>query len=180
MSNLVISSHTRDGVELGAYHGLPQVILDFMTEHHGTSCMEYFFHQAQKLRGAENVSEENFRYPGPRPQRIETAIVMIADAIEAISRQMPDPTLQRLRDMVHEVAIKRLMDHQFDDCGMTLRDLAQIEEACTQVLSGIYHTRPTFPKGRPHPLDLSQPRESREPSRRDETRRIPPPAAGQQ
>lgn len=162
MSNLVISSHTRDGVELGAYHGLPQVILDFMTEHHGTSCMEYFFHQARKLRGAENVSEENFRYPGPRPQRIETAIVMIADAIEAISRQMPDPTRQRLRDMVHEVAIKRLMDHQFDDCRMTLRDLARIEEACTQVLAGIYHTRPTFPKGRPHPLDLSQPREQRE------------------
>ncbi len=162
MSNLVISSHTRDGVELGAYHGLPQAILDFMTEHHGTSCMEYFYQRARDLRGAENVSEEAFRYPGPRPQRIETAIVMIADAIEAIGRQMPDPTLERLREMVHEVCMKRLLDDQFDDCNMTLRELSRIEEACTQVLAGIHHTRPTYPKGRPHPLDLSQPRAQRE------------------
>lgn len=162
MSNLIISSHTRDGVELGAWYGLPQVILDFMTEHHGTSCMEYFLQEARKLRGDESVSEESFRYSGPRPQRIETAILMIADAVEAIARQMPDPTHQRLREMVHEVAIKRLMDHQFDDCGMTLAELSRIEEACAQVLAGIHHTRPTYPKGRPHPLDLSQPREQRE------------------
>ena len=157
MSNLIISSHTRDGVELGAYHGLPQVVLDFMTEHHGTTCMEYFLTRAKELRGAENVPEESFRYPGPRPQSLETAIVMIADSVEAISRQIPEPTTTRLREMVHEVVIKRLMDRQFDDCRITLRDLARIEEACTQVLSGIYHTRPKYPKGRPHPLDLAHP-----------------------
>ena len=162
MSNLIISAHTRDGLELGAYYGLPEPILNFLTEHHGTSCMEYFFQRARDLRGAEHVSEESFRYPGPRPQSIESAIVMIADAVEAISRQMPDPTHERLSEMVHEVAFKRMLDHQFDDCGMTLKDLQRIEEACTQVLAGIYHTRPTFPKGRPHPLDLSQPRAERE------------------
>lgn len=161
MSTLIISAHPRDGVELGAFYGLPQAVLDFMPEHHGTSCIEYFYQAAKKLRGEEHVSEEAFRYPGPRPQRIETAIVMIADAVEAISRQMPDPSRARLAEMVHEVAIKRLMDRQFDECGMTLRDLARIEEATVGVLAGIYHTRPTYPKGRPHPLDLSQPSEAR-------------------
>ena len=102
------------------------------------------------------MNEEAFRYPGPRPQRIETAIVMIADAVEAISRQMPDPTQARLKEMVHAVGMKRLMDRQFDECGMTLRDLERIEDAMVRVLGGIYHTRPTYPKGKPHPLDLSQ------------------------
>jgi putative nucleotidyltransferase with HDIG domain len=162
MSTLVISSHTRDGIEIGSYYGLPTVLLSFMTEHHGTSCIEYFFHQAKRLRGEEQVDESAFRYPGPKPQRPETAIVMIADAVEAISRQMPEPTQQRLRQMVHEVVLKRLLDGQFDECGITLRDLARVEEACVRVLVGIYHTRPTFPKGRPHPLDLSQPAEQRE------------------
>jgi len=161
MSTLIISAHPRDGVELGAFFGLPQAVLDFMPEHHGTSCIEYFYQAAKKLRGEEHVSEEAFRYPGPRPRRIETAIVMIADAVEAISRQMPEPSRARLAVMVHEVAIKRLMDRQFDECGMTLRDLARIEEATVGVLAGIYHTRPTYPKGRPHPLDLSQPSEAR-------------------
>lgn len=166
MSTLIISSHTRDGVELGAYHGLPRAVLAFMPEHHGTTCIEFFYHAARKLRGDENVREESFRYPGPRPQTIETAIVMIADAVEAISRQMPDPSRARLQAMVHEVVLKRLMDRQFDECGATLRDLALVEDACVRVLMGIYHTRPTFPKGRPHPLDLSQPREERQPETR--------------
>jgi len=165
MSTLVISAHTRDGVELGSYYGLPRSVLDFMPEHHGTNCIEYFFERAKALRGAENVNQEQFRYPGPRPQSIETAIVMISDAVEAISRQMPDPSRARLEGMVHEVVLKRLMDRQFDDSGITLRDLERIEGACVQVLMGIYHTRPTFPKGRPHPLDLSQPAEERQPQR---------------
>jgi hypothetical protein len=180
MSTLIISSHTRDGVELGAYYGLPRSVLAFMPEHHGTSCIEYFYHAAQKLRGDDQVNEEHFRYPGPRPQTIETAIVMIADAVEAISRQMPDPSRARLSNMVHEVVMKRLMDRQFDECGATLRDLEMIENACVQVLLGIYHTRPTYPKGRPHPLDLSQPRERRDAVLRAEARRLPPPAAGEQ
>lgn len=166
MSMLVISAHTRDGVEIGSYYGLPTQVLAFMEEHHGTSCIEYFYHQARKLRGDEQVKEADFRYPGRKPQSIEPAIVMIADAVEAISRQMPEPTPTRLSDMVHEVAMKRLMDGQFDECGMTLKDLSRIEAACVRVLSGIYHTRPTFPKGRPHPLDLSQPKRDRDPKER--------------
>jgi len=161
MSMLVISAHTRDGLEIGAYYGLPPQVLAFMEEHHGTCCIEYFYHRARDLRGEENVSEEDFRYPGRKPQSVEPAIVMIADAVEAISRQMQDPTPVRLTEMVHEVAMKRLMDGQFDECGMTLKDLSAIEGACVRVLAGIYHTRPTFPKGRPHPLDLSQSKRDR-------------------
>jgi hypothetical protein len=162
MSLLIISAHTRDGVELGRYYGLPQAILDFMPEHHGTSLIEYFYHAAQKVRGAENVSEGSFRYPGPKPQRIETAIVMIADAAEAISRQMPDPSQARLCEMVHEVAFKRLMDRQFEECALTLSDLARIEQAFVRVLQAIYHQRPTYPRGgKPNPADLSQPSEQR-------------------
>jgi putative nucleotidyltransferase with HDIG domain len=162
MSLLIISAHPRDGVELGRYHNLPQAILDFMPEHHGTTLIEYFYQAARKLRGEENVREEAFRYPGPKPRSIETAIVMLADAAEAISRQMPDPNLARLREMVHEVALKRLMDGQFDECPLTLQDLARIEDAFLRVLRAIYHTRPTYPKGgRPNPSDLSQPSEQR-------------------
>ncbi len=178
MSMLIISAHPRDGVELGRYYGLPQALLDFMPEHHGTLVIEYFFHAARKLRGDENVSEDSFRYPGPRPQRIETAIVMIADAVEAISRQMPDPSRARLEEMVHEVAFKRLMQRQFDECAMTLKDLALIEKAFLRVLLAIYHQRPTFPKGKPHPLDLSQPSEDRRAVQEEQRAAAARPSAG--
>jgi len=161
MSTLIISSHPRDGIEIGKYYGLPKSILDFMPEHHGTSCIEYFYHAACKLRGEEQVNQENFRYPGPKPQSVETAIVMIADAVEAIARQMKEPTQTRIQEMVHEVSMKRLMDRQFDECDITLAKLEKIEGAVVRVLMGIYHTRQTFTKRRPHPLDLSQPAEER-------------------
>jgi hypothetical protein len=156
MSMLIISAHTRDGVELGRYYGLPNALLAFMVEHHGTSCVEYFYQQAVALRGEDQVSEGSFRYSGRRPQSKETAIVMIADAAEAIARQMTDPSIRRLQEMVHRVSMKRLMDGQFSECALTLAELDTIERAIVQVLSAIHHTRPTFAKGKPNPLDLSR------------------------
>jgi len=156
MSMLIISAHTRDGVELGRYYGLPNALLAFMVEHHGTSCIEYFYQQAVALRGEDQVSEGNFRYSGRRPQSKETAIVMIADAAEAIARQMTDPSIGRLQEMVHRVSMKRLMDNQFSECALTLAELDIIERAIVQVLSAIHHTRPTFAKGKANPLDLSR------------------------
>lgn len=170
MSMLIISAHPRDGVELGRYYHLPEAILDFMPEHHGTLRLEYFYEAARAIRGERNVSEESFRYPGPRPRRIETAIVMIADAAEAISRQMTEPNQARLREMVHEVAHQRLMDRQFEECPMTLSDLALIEDAFVRVLQAIYHQRPTYPKGKPHPADLSQPSEERRAAQEEKAR----------
>ncbi|GEM_PF-1424596 len=156
MSMLIISAHTRDGVELGRYYGLPRALVDFMVEHHGTSCIEYFYQQAVALRGEDQVSEGNFRYSGRRPQTKEAAIVMVADAAEAIARQMADPSIGRLQEMVHRVAVKRLMDGQFAECALTLAELDTIERAIVQVLSAIHHTRPTFSKGKANPLDLSR------------------------
>jgi hypothetical protein len=119
------------------------------------------------------VVESDFRYPGPKPQIPETAIVMIADSVQAISQQMPEPTPARLKEMIHEVTMKRLLDGQFDECGLTFRELRVIEEAFLQALVGIFHTRPAYPKGRPNPADLAQPREMRFPrgSGRDEPRK---------
>lgn len=152
MSMLIISAHTRDGVEIGRFHGLPQVVLAFMTEHHGTTCVEYFYHRACELRGEEQVEAARFRYGGPRPQSRESAIVMVADASEAIARQMLDPTRARLAEMVHGVAMQRLLDGQFAECGLTLEDLARVEDACVRVLAAIHHTRPSYPKGRRQPV----------------------------
>lgn len=161
MSTLIISAHPRDGIEIGTYYDLPPSILAFMPEHHGTTRIEYFYQAAVKRHGAAGVVESDFRYPGPRPQSRETAICMIADSVEAISRQMPEPTPARLQAMIREVSLKRLVDGQFDECGITFLELKQIEEAFLQVLVGIFHTRPTYPKGPPNPLDLSQPQEIR-------------------
>lgn len=166
MSTLIISSHPRDGIEIGTYYDLPPSILAFMPEHHGTTRIEYFYQAALKRHGAAGVVESDFRYPGPRPRSKETAICMIADSVEAISRQMPEPTPARLQAMIREVILKRLVDGQFDECGITFRELKTVEEAFLQVLIGIFHTRPTYPKGPPNPLDLSQPQELRFGSRR--------------
>jgi putative nucleotidyltransferase with HDIG domain len=161
MSTLIIAAHPRDGIEIGTYYDLPPSILAFMPEHHGTTRIEYFYQAALKRHGASGVVESDFRYPGPRPQSRETAICMLADSVEAISRQMPEPTPSRLQAMIREVCLKRLVDGQFDECGITFLELKQVEEAFLQVLVGIFHTRPTYPKGPPNPLDLSQPQEIR-------------------
>ncbi|MBK9388226.1 MAG: HDIG domain-containing protein [Planctomycetes bacterium] len=161
MSTLIIAAHPRDGIEIGTYYDLPPSILAFMPEHHGTTRIEYFYQAALKRHGASGVVESDFRYPGPRPQSRETAICMLADSVEAISRQMPEPTPPRLQAMIREVLLKRVVDGQFDECGITFLELKQIEEAFLQVLIGIFHTRPTYPKGPPNPLDLSQPQEIR-------------------
>ena len=95
---------------------------------------------------------------------------MIADAAEAISRQMPDPNQTRLREMVHDLAHKRLMDRQFEECHLTLSDLALIEGAFARVLQAIYHQRPTYPRGKPNPSDLSQPSEERLAARKGKER----------
>lgn len=161
MSTLIIAAHPRDGIEIGRYYDLPPSILAFMPEHHGTTRIEYFYHAALQKHGESSVVESDFRYPGPRPRSRETAICMLADAVEAISRQMPEPTPHRLREMIHEVTMKRLLDHQFDECGITMKELTQVEAAFLQVLVGIFHTRPAYPKGKAHPKDLSQAPERR-------------------
>ena len=150
MSKLIITAHTKDGLDLADYYGLPQAIKDFITEHHGTSAVEYFYQEALARSDDDTkVTRDTFRYPGPRPRSKETAIVMLADSVEAALRSMDDPSSPRLRSMVHEVVMKKLTDGQLDDCLLTLRELHRLEEAFFQVAVGIFHKRPTLPNQKP-------------------------------
>ncbi|MHC4941425.1 MAG: HD family phosphohydrolase [Planctomycetota bacterium] len=147
MSTLIITAHTKDGLEMANYYALPKAIQAFITEHHGTSAVEYFYREAL-ARSEEDtrVSRDTFRYPGPRPRSKETAIVMLADSVEAATRSLTEPTPGRIQTQIHEVLMNKLADGQLDESPLTLRDLRRIEEAFFQVAVGIFHKRPVLPK----------------------------------
>lgn len=153
MSTLIIIGHVKDGVDLARQHNLPQPLIDFIEQHHGTTLVEYFYHAATRQAEAQpedyrnTVHESSFRYPGPRPQTREAAVLMIADAVEGASRAMGgDLTPKRIESLVHDIAMKRLLDGQFDECSLTLRELAIVEESLTKSLIGIYHGRIKYPE----------------------------------
>jgi putative nucleotidyltransferase with HDIG domain len=149
MSTLIITSHVKDGIEIAEELGLPPRVIDCIPEHHGTIAVEYFYHEAlkqQKESGGPEASKDDFRYPGPKPQSKETAILMIADSVEAISRVLTDPTPARIEQMVHDVVMRRLNEGQLDECGITLRELKDVERAMSRVLLGFFHGRIKYPK----------------------------------
>ena len=151
MSTLIIIGHVKDGVDLARQHGLPGPLIDFIEQHHGTTLVEYFYHAATKAAGADPdlraaVEEAAFRYPGPKPQSKEAAVMMIADAVEGASRTLSDPTPRRIETLVHEIAMKRLLDGQFDESSLTLNELAIVEDSLTKSLIGIYHGRIKYPE----------------------------------
>lgn len=153
MSTLIIIGHVKDGVELARQHNLPQPVIDFIEQHHGTTLVEYFFHEAERQAADDpdyrtDALESSFRYPGPRPQTREAGVMMLADAVESASRTVSDPTAKRLESLVHRVTINRLLDGQFEECGLTLSELRKIEESLTKSLIGIYHGRVTYPEQR--------------------------------
>jgi putative nucleotidyltransferase with HDIG domain len=149
MSTLVIIAHVKDGANLGRQHRLPKSIIDFIEQHHGTTLVEYFYRQAAK-RTEENpdqgqVDENSYRYPGPKPQTTEAAVMMLADAVESASRTLVEPTPSRIESLVHEIAMKRLQDGQFDECALTLRELHLVEDVLVKSLIAIYHARVRYP-----------------------------------
>lgn len=149
MSLLIIVGHVKDGVEMAREFALPGVIRHFIESHHGTTLVEYFYHEAKKQTQAEDKpipSEFEFRYPGPKPQTREAAIMMLCDCVEGAARAMDEPTATRLENLVKTMANKRLMDGQFDDCDMTLQDLSRIEQALTKSLCAMYHQRIKYPE----------------------------------
>ncbi len=151
MSALVIIGHVKDGVELAHQHNLPEALIAFIEQHHGTTLVEYFFHAATKQAESQpdhrfDVQESAFRYPGPKPQTREAAVMMVADAVEGASRTLAEPTPKRLETLVHEIAIKRLLDGQFDESSLTLSELAVIEDSLTKSLIGIHHGRIKYPE----------------------------------
>ncbi len=145
MSALVIAAHVKDGMELGRKWRLPQMVIDFIPEHHGTLVMEYFYHKALEGEGNQTVKVDDFRYPGPKPHSRETGILMLADAVEAATRALAKPTPSRIREVTKQIIDKRMLSGEMDKSGLTLSDLADIREAFIPLLTGIHHVRIVYP-----------------------------------
>ncbi len=150
MSQLIIIGHVKDGIEMAKEYGLPAVLRQFIETHHGTTLVEYFYHEAKKQQDSKNgrsglPSESEFRYEGPKPGTKEAAIVMLSDSVEGALRSMPELTPKKIEILVHNMAMKRLQDGQFDECELTLRELSQIESSVSKSLVGHHHGRIAYP-----------------------------------
>jgi cyclic-di-AMP phosphodiesterase PgpH len=150
MSTLVIIAHVKDGADLARQNRLPESIIDFIQQHHGTTLVEYFYRQANQKKVQEDpeggaLDESPFRYPGPKPQTREAGVLMLADAVESASRVLKEPTPARLENLVQEISMKRLLDGQFDECGLTLEEVRKIGESLVKSLTAVYHGRVKYP-----------------------------------
>jgi cyclic-di-AMP phosphodiesterase PgpH len=147
MSALIITAHVKDGIKLAKEYKLPQRIIDMIPQHHGTNLITYFYNKAKELEdpNVQQVHEGDYRYPGPKPQTREAAIVMLADKVEAASRVLAEPTPQRISGLVQRTVSNIFMDGQLDECDLTLRDLQKISDAFVRTLIAIYHHRVEYP-----------------------------------
>ena len=145
MSSLIITNHVKNGVELAERYGLNKKIVDIIRQHHGTGLVFYFFKRALEKTEDEEVFEDGFRYPGPKPQTKEAACVLLADSVEAASRMLDDPTPSSIQGLVKKVINNKFIDAQLDECELTLKDLERIAEVFTHILTGIYHSRVEYP-----------------------------------
>lgn len=145
MSSLIISSHVKEGMELAKKHKLPKLIKDAILQHHGNSLVSFFYEKAREQDPHNQVQEKDYRYPGPRPQTRENAIIMLADSVEAASRSLATSSPKLLRELVKKIIRDKFMSSQLDQCDLTLRDLDEIVEGFMPVLQGIFHTRIEYP-----------------------------------
>ena len=142
----MVVSHVTDGIELARKYHLPQRVIDFIPMHHGTTLVAYFYGKALRRPFATgDVSEEDYRYDGPRPHSKETAIVMLADSVEAATRSLPDKTLENVEAVMEDIVRSRYEEGQLDNTDLTFSDLTRIKESFLSVLSGIYHRRIEYP-----------------------------------
>ncbi len=153
LSTLVIIGHVKDGLALAHQYNLPRPIVDFIAQHHGTTLVEYFYREAMKLQETTGQAgadlESCFRYPGPRPQNRENGILMLADAVESTSRTLTNPTPGSLQKLVHDLLMKRLLDGQFEESGLTLTELNRIETSLSKSLIALFHARIKYPEADP-------------------------------
>ena len=140
-SKMLITAHPKDGVELAKDYRIPQVIHNFILQHHGTSLVSYFYNEALKEKGAENVKEDQFRYPGPKPNMKETAILMIADAVESAVRAAKNPTNEEIDAIIEKIIAERLKDGQLADSPLTFKDISIIGQTFSRMLRGMHHKR---------------------------------------
>jgi len=142
MSTLIIIAHVKDGADLARQHKLPQPIIDFIEQHHGTTLVEYFYRRASEAQPEQGeVQESSYRYPGPKPLTVESAILMMADSVESASRALVEPTPSRIENLVEQIGMNKLLDGQFDECGLTLQQLRQVEDSLIKSLTAVYHGR---------------------------------------
>ncbi|MHC4174700.1 MAG: HDIG domain-containing metalloprotein [Planctomycetota bacterium] len=172
MSHLIIVGHVKDGIEMAKEYSLPKVLRQFIETHHGTTLIEHFYNEAQKRKTKNSkgktvdvLPESEFRYPGPKPLTKEAAIVMLADTVEGAVRSLPEVTSMKIEAVVHNMAMKRLQDGQFDECDLSLRELSQIEASISKTLAAHYHGRIAYPKPPDMPHDAqSQPEQPKQES----------------
>lgn len=148
MSTLIIIGHVKDGLELAEEHNLPDPLRSFIEQHHGTTLVEYFYHEATRKADEDHrtdADESSFRYPGPKPQSRETAVLMLADAVESASRTLKEPTPRRIQSLVHEISMKRLLDGQFDECNLKMNEIRMVEESLIKSLLAAHHGRVRYP-----------------------------------
>lgn len=159
LSAKILFSHVKNGVRMGREYNLGNKIIDIIEQHHGTTLASYFFNKAKNTedKHVEAVSESDFRYPGPKPQTREAGIVMLADACEAATRSISDPTPAKIQTMVHSIITRRFLEEQFGECDLTLKDLKVIEDHFTRTLVSLYHHRIEYP-GQKKTLEQAQAR----------------------
>ncbi len=145
MSCLILVSHVKRGLEIAQEYGLPKEIRAFISEHHGTTLISYFYNKAKEVSEDKEINEDDFRYPGPKPQSKETGIVMLADAVEAACRSLKEPSVSRIRSVVNAIIDDRFKNCELDESPLTLRDLNQIQEAFVKILTGVFHGRVEYP-----------------------------------
>jgi hypothetical protein len=156
MSVLVIRNHVKYGMELAREYKLPRIIQNFIPEHHGTTLIAYFYNQVLATSPPDSVREEDFRYPGPKPRRKETAIAMIADSIEAVSRTLTTANEGEIRATVQKIVNDRFFDGQLDECDLTLADLKKLVDSFSESVTHMLHQRikyPPRPARRPVPTE---------------------------
>ena len=148
MSGLIIIAHVKDGCELAEKVRIGLPIINIIREHHGTSIVSYFYDKAKKDKdeSIRSLSENDFRYPGPKPQTKEAGLVMLGDVVEASSRTLSNPTPARIRSLVRERIERIYTDGQLDECELTLKNLNTIAETFTRILTGIFHHRVYYPE----------------------------------
>jgi hypothetical protein len=147
LSRAIVMSHVKEGIEIAQEYGLPDVLVDMIPQHHGTRLVSFFYKRAKEAADPEHqvVNEEDYRYPGPKPQTREAAILMLADAVQAATHILTDPTPARIRGAVQKIINLIFVDGQLDECDLTLRDLHIIANSFVRILTGFFHQRIEYP-----------------------------------
>lgn len=149
MSKLIIMNHVKEGVELAKKYKFTPSVIDFIEQHHGNSLVYYFYRRAlENTENVEKVGEEEFRYPGPKPNSKETAIVLLADSVEAATRALKEADPAKIEELVHKIINNKFIDGQLDECDLKLKDLEKISSVFIRILSGIYHGRVNYPESK--------------------------------